>query len=130
MGKAAKAVTKAVTKTVKKAVKVATSPIKGTIGAATSLLSGDIDGAAKNLVKSASYGAVDLTGSGDGLINSGKIKNASDPINAQNDYDQLLAYISDLRDRKARRNRSSTNNTDGANTSTDYNKLSGTTLLG
>lgn len=130
MGKTVKSVAKAVTKTVKKVANVAAAPLVGTVGAAKSLLSGDIDGATRNLIKSATAGIVDPTGTGGGIINTGKIKNASDPVNSQNDYDQLLAYISDLRDRKARRNRGSTNNTDGANTSSDYNKLSGTTLLG
>ena len=43
--------------------------------------------------------------------------------------DGLLQYVSDLRTRKSRRNRASTNITDG-NSGNNTNKLGGTTALG
>lgn len=58
----------------------------------------------------------------------GDIKGTDTPV-TDIQTDGLLQYVSDLRTRKARRNRASTNNTAGS-VNGDANKLSGATALG
>lgn len=137
MGKVVKSVTKAVTKTVKKVAKTAGKAAKSFATAGVdgvkSLAQGDLGGVADAAARAASFGTIST---GDkGVLNANltnKPKEVSDPVitaNADLQTDGLLQYVSDLRTRKSRRNRASTNNTGGAN-STDPNKLSGTTALG
>lgn len=159
MGKSIKKVTKAITKTVKAvakpAVKATTNMVKSignatgsAVGAVGSLAKGDVKGAvrkvtdvAANAGNIATMGSVDLTGRKNGFVNIDKnkyvdsvigvAKEKSAPAVSQTDLetDGLLQYVADLRTRKSRRNRASTNNTDG-NASNNVNKLSGTTALG
>lgn len=126
MGKAVKSVTKAVKKVTKSVVKAGTDGI-------SSLLKGDLGGVADAAARAASFGTIST---GDkGVLNANltnQPKEISTPVATANtdlQTDGLLQYVSDLRPRKSRRNRASTNNTGGAN-STDPNKLSGTTVLG
>ena len=154
MGKAAKAVTKTVSKAVKTVAKPVTNVVRNTGKIAENYVSGikhmaqgDFKGALKKATNAleygagnATFGAVDFSGDKKGFINidadkyadalMGKVKSPSTPVSQTDiETDGLLQYVSDLRTRKSRRNRASTNNTGGAN-STDPNKLSGTTALG
>lgn len=160
MGKAVKSVTKAATKAVKSVAKATTNSVKNvvvstgkglesSVSSVKHLAQGDVKGAVRKLTdvaanagNVASYGAVDLTGRKDGIINIdknkyvdsvigvNKEKKEQTPTNTANaDIDGLLQYVSDLRSRKARRSRASTNNT-GGGSSSDTNKLSGITALG
>lgn len=137
MGKVVKSVTKAVTKTVKKAVKAtgkaAKSFVKAPFDGTKALLKGDLGGVADAAARAASAGTISL---GDkGVLNANltnqpkEVSDAAPAANTDLQTDGLLQYVSDVRPRKSRRNRASTNNTGGAN-STDPNKLSGTTALG
>lgn len=158
MGKAVKSVTKAATKAVKSVAKATTNSVKNvvvstgkglesSVSSVKHLAQGDVKGAVRKLTDGvanygniASYGMVDLTGRKDGIINIdknkyvdsvigvNKVKTPSTPVDTNTEIDGLLQYVSDLRSRKARRNRASTNNTDG--TSSNTNKLSGITALG
>ena len=152
--KAVKSVTKAVTKPVTNVVKSTGKAGENYVSGAKHLVQGDISGAIskvgnvlENAGNVASYGTVDLTGRKDGFVNIdadkyadaayGAVKSlvgankVKDKSTAMTDTatDGLLQYVSDLRTRKARRNRASTNNTAGS-ASSDANKLSGTTALG
>lgn len=134
MGKAAKAVTKAVTSTVKSVAKTATKAfVQPSIDVVKSVAKGDIKGVADAAARVASAGTISLKGDS-GVLNTHlldkEVKQPSTPV-AQKDIetDGLLQYVSDLRTRKSRRNRASTNNTEGS-ASTNANKLSGTTALG
>lgn len=155
MGKAAKAVTKTVSKAVSSATKAVGSVVKSsgkaiesTVSSAKHLAQGDVKGAVRKLTdvaanagNVASMGTVDLTGRKQGVINIDKnkyvdsvigvAKEKSAPAVSQTDLetDGLLQYVADLRTRKSRRNRASTVNTDGS-ASNNLNKLGGTTALG
>lgn len=125
---------KSVKKIVKSVAKVVTAPIKAPIKAATSLLKGDIKGTLNGLTEGATGGLVSLQGK-DALINT-KLLETPKVIDTSNavkqtdaETDGLLQYVSDLRTRKARRNRASTDNTGNSN-NTSANKLSGVTALG
>ncbi len=121
VGKVFKKAVKAVTKTAKSFVTVPTDALKA-------VAKGDLGGLADAAARAASAGTISL---GDkGVLNANMTnqpKQASDAV-AQSDDDSLLAYVSALRTRKARRNRASTDNTGG--TYADGNKLSGSTPLG
>lgn len=124
ISKAFKKVTKAVGKVAKSFVTTPTDALKA-------LGRGDLGGLADAATRAVSYGTVSL---GDkGVLNAGITSKAKEtnivPIATQAEADGLLNYVSDLRTRKSRRNRASTNNTAGVN-GTDGNKLSGTTALG
>lgn len=124
MGKSIKKAFKSVTKVIKSVATAGTDAIK-------SIGRGDLGGLADAAARAASMGTVSLGDKGvlnANLTNKPKDKTAV-PIATQAEADGLLNYVSDLRTRKARRNRSSTNNTGGVN-GTDGNKLSGTTALG
>lgn len=154
--KVTKAITKTVKAVAKPAVKATTNMVKSVgnatgsaVGAVGSLAKGDVKGAvrkvtdvAANAGNIATMGSVDLTGRKNGFVNVNKEKYIDSVIgvNAEKtpevktseidaETDGLLQYVSDLRTRKSRRNRASTNNTDG-NASGNVNKLSGTTALG
>lgn len=131
MGKAAKSVTKVVKKAVKATAKTAESFVKSPIDQAKSLAKGDLMGSLDAATRAVTGGIVSLEDKG--LLNANlnpKVKDASDPVQqTDTQTDGLLQYVSDLRTRKARRNRTSTNNTDGS-ASGSANKLSGTTALG
>lgn len=157
MGKVAKSVTKAVTKTVKKAAdmgknfvqsvgKAAETAVSGTAKLATGDVSGALDKygrTAINLANVSTGGSLDLSGRNNGVINmntpeyyntaasliKGTKSSGNTTTETDTETDGLLQYVSDLRTRKARRSRASTNNTSGGSTS-DSNKLSGTTALG
>ncbi len=124
MGKVVSAITKPIKKVVKSVVSAGTDAIK-------SVAKGDIGGLADAAARAASMGTISL---GDkGIVNANLTNQPKQleqtPTAVQNEAEGLLDYVSDLRTRKARRSRSSTNNTGGAST-TDGNKLSGTTALG
>lgn len=120
-------VVKAVTKPVKKVVK---SVVSAGTDAVSSLIKGDLGGVADAAVRGATMGTISLGDKGivnANLTNQPKLPTATTPT--QQEAEGLLNYVSDLRTRKARRNRASTVNTSGS-TSSDANKLSGTTALG
>lgn len=120
-------VVKAITKPVKKVVKSIVSA--GTDGV-SSLIKGDLGGVADAAVRGATMGTISLGDKGivnANMTNQPKLPTATTPT--QQEAEGLLNYVSDLRTRKARRNRASTVNTSGS-TSSDANKLSGTTALG
>ena len=130
MGKAEKAVTKTVSKAVSSATKAVSNVVKAPVKTVTSLAKGDIKGVADGLTKTATFGTVGLQGKY-AIVNTGildKVKATDTPV-TDIQTDGLLQYVSDLRTRKARRNRASTNNTAGS-VNGDANKLSGTTALG
>lgn len=154
MGKAAKAVTKTVSKAVSSATKAVGSVVKSsgkaiesTVSSVKHLAQGDVKGAVRKLTdvaanagNVASMGTVDLTGRKQGVVNIDKNKYVDSVIGvakeksasvSQTDLetDGLLQYVADLRTRKSRRNRASTVNTDGS-ASNNLNKLGGTTALG
>ena len=154
MGKAAKAVTKTVSKVVKTAAKPVTNVVRNTGKIAENYVSGikhmaqgDFKGALKKATNALEYGAgnvtagtVDFSGDKKGFINidadkyadtlMGKVKTPSTPVSQTDlETDGLLQYVADLRTRKSRRNRASTVNTDGS-ASNNLNKLGGTTALG
>lgn len=151
MGKAAKAVTKTVSKAVSGATKAVGSVVKSsgkaiesTVSSVKHLAQGDVKGAVRKLtdvaandVNVATMGAVDLTGRKQGIVNIDKNKYVDSVIGvakekstpAVSETDGLLQYVADLRTRKSRRNRASTVNTDGS-AYNNLNKLGGTTALG
>lgn len=154
MGKAAKAVTKTVSKAVSSATKAVGSVVKSsgkaiesTVSSVKHLAQGDVKGAVRKLTdvaanagNVASMGTVDLTGRKQGIVNIDKnkyvdsvigvAKEKSAPVSQTDlETDGLLQYVADLRTRKSRRNRASTVNTDGS-ASNNLNKLGGTTALG
>lgn len=119
---------KAVTKTVTKAVKSAT---KASFDAVKSVAKGDVRGLLDAGARVASAGTISLQGK-NGVVNThllDQVKTPSSPVQNDIETDGLLQYVSDLRTRKSRRNRASTNNTDGS-VASNPNKLSGTTALG
>lgn len=121
-------VVKAITKPVKKVVK---SVVSAGTDAVSSLVKGDLGGVADAAVRGATMGTISLGDKGivnANLTNQPKLPTATTPTQQQ-ETEGLLNYVSDLRTRKARRNRASTVNTSGS-TSSDANKLSGTTALG
>lgn len=151
-----KKATKAVTKPIKNVIKSTGKAVENSVSAVKHLATGDVSGAIskvgnvwQNANNVASYGTVDLTGRGDGIINidadkygdaaygavksligANKEKTSSSPTQSTtNDWDSLDAYVADLRARKRRRSRASTNNITST-ASADTNKLSGTTALG
>ena len=153
--KVTKAVTKTVKAVAKPAVKAGTNVVKSVgnatgsaVGAVGSLAKGDVKGAVRkatdvmaNAGNVVTGGSVDLTGRKNGFVNVNEKKYVDNIIgvNAEKtpevktseidaETDGLLQYVSDLRTRKSRRNRASTNITDG--NSGNVNKLSGTTALG
>ena len=136
MGKAKKAVTKAVSSTVKAVTKPVTKVAKSFatagVDAVKSVAKGDVNGLLDAGARAASGGTISLQGK-NGIINTGlldtKVKTTNTPVNTDIETDGLLQYVSDLRTRKSRRNRASTVNTDGS-ASNNLNKLGGTTALG
>ncbi|MBR3676565.1 MAG: hypothetical protein IKN71_05480 [Alphaproteobacteria bacterium] len=121
--KAFKKATKAVTKTVKSVVTSGTDAIKA-------VSKGDLTGLADAAVRMSSAGTISLKDKG--LLNAGlgvEQQVEAPPTQTEQPYDGLLAYVTDQRNRRAKRNRQSTNNTNG-NTKVDGNRLSGTTALG
>lgn len=136
MGKAVKAVTKPVTKAIKTVAKPVVKATKSFatagVDAVKSVAKGDVNGLLDAGARAASGGTISLQGK-NGVLNTGlldtKVKTVNTPVNTDIETDGLLQYVSDLRTRKSRRNRASTNNTAGS-ASSDANKLSGTTALG
>lgn len=122
--KAFKKATKAVTKTVKSVVTSGADAIKA-------VSKGDLTGLADAAVRMSSAGTISLKDKG--LLNAGlgveQQVEAPPTQTTEQPYDGLLAYVTDQRNRRAKRNRQSTNNTNG-NTKVDGNRLSGTTALG
>jgi len=132
ISKAFKSVTKAVKKVVKTVGKTASSFATAGVDAVKSAAKGDLGGLADSMTRAATDGTVSLGDKG-GVLNAGltnKPKEVTQVVQSQQDEaDGLLNYVSDLRARKQRRSRASTNNTDGSS-SGNGNKLSGTTTLG
>lgn len=137
MGFSLKKVTKSITKPIKKAVKAvgkaassfATAGVDGVKAAAK----GDLGGIADAATRAATYGTVSL---GDKGILKANLTNQPKEIiqqvaagNQQSEFDGLLAYVNEQRNRRAKRSRASTNNTNGS-TAVNGNQLSGTTALG
>ena len=158
VGSITKSVKKAVnsaTKATKNFVKSAGKSVETSVSAVKHLAQGDVSGAiskigkaAENMGNTATFGTADFTGRNDGMVNidadkyanaaygaikslvgGNKVKDKSTSVNTDIETDGLLQYVSDLRTRKSRRSRASTNNTDGS-ASNNTNKLSGTTALG
>lgn len=136
MGKVVKSVTKAVTKAVKKTVKTVGKTAKSFATAGfdgvKSLAKGDLNGVADAAIRASSGGTVSLQGKG-GIINSSMLKTPQEQVLNNSGVEEekpegLLAYVDSQRNRRAKRSRQSTNNTNGSYS--DGNKLSGTTALG
>ena len=119
-----KKVAKAVTKTAKSFVTAGTDAVK-------SAARGDLGGLADAAARAASGGTISLGDKG-GVLNANltnQPKQTSDvPVVTATEDADLLAYVNNLRSRKSRRSRASTDNTGGAYT--DNNKLSNSTPLG
>lgn len=134
MGFSFKKVTKSITKPIKKAVKsvgkAASSYVTAGIDGVKAAANGDLGGIADAATRAATYGTVSL---GDKGILKANLTNQSgtttQDINQQDESDGLLAYVNEQRNRKAKRNRASTNNTNGS-VAVNGNQLSGTTALG
>lgn len=119
-------------KTLKKAVKSVTKVAKSVVSAGTDAIKaaakGDLTGLADAAARAASMGTISLKDKG--LLNANLgVKQDTELPAVDNSYDGLLAYVDGQRFRRAKRNRQSTNNTNGSNT-VDGNRLSGTTALG
>ena len=119
-----KKVSKAVTKTAKSFVNAGTDAVK-------SAARGDLGGLADAATRAATGGTISLGDKG-GVLNANltnQPKQTSDvPVATATEDADLLAYVNNLRSRKSRRSRASTDNTGGAYT--DNNKLSNSTPLG
>ncbi len=119
-----KKVAKAVTKTAK-------SFVSAQIDAVKSAARGDLGGLADAATRAATVGTISLGDKG-GVLNANltnQPKQTSDvPVATATEDADLLAYVNNLRSRKSRRSRASTNNTGGAYA--DNNKLSNSTPLG
>ena len=119
---------KSLKKAVKSVAKVAKSVVSAGTDAIKSVAKGDLTGLADAAARAATMGTISLNDKG--LLNANLgVKQDTELPTVDNSYDGLLAYVDGQRFRRAKRNRQSTNNTNGSKT-VDGNRLSGTTALG